>query len=305
MKAFTTLIWMAGWSLAAGAHPATEPGDTSRKANPIQVDVRDMPLVLSRPANVLFPPRLAGHEEEALDYVRRFAEQRREYLIRTYQKGKQYFPKVLKVFRRYQVPEEFRVLLALESGFNAKAVSSAGAVGYWQIMDEVAREYGMTITEKQKNQKALTRKGKKTSRKKAGTEAVQPTLAKQAVDDRTHFLKSTQVAARYIKDRMRNLEGDWLLIAASYNCGVGNVWQAMQKSGKANPTFWDIRDRLPAETQAYVMNFIALNVIFHNYDNFVNGQICWEDEYCIDDSACSKGPLPSINEASLAMAFIR
>ena len=26
---------------------------------------------------------------------------------------------------------------------------------------------------------------------------------------------------------------------------------------------------MPAETQAYVMNFIALNVIFKNYDNFV------------------------------------
>ena len=31
----------------------------------------------------------------------------------------------------------FRVF-ALESGFNAQAVSPAGAVGYWQIMDVVA-----------------------------------------------------------------------------------------------------------------------------------------------------------------------
>ena len=42
-------------------------------------------------------------------------------------------------------------------------------------------------------------------------------------DDRTNFMKSTLVAARYLKDRCRNLNNDWLLIAASYNCGVGNV----------------------------------------------------------------------------------
>ncbi len=305
MKAFITVIWLAGWSLAAGAHPATKPGDTSRKASSLQVDIRDMPMVLARPANVLFPARLAGHEAEAMDYVRRFAEQRREYLIRTYKKGKQYFPKVLKVFKKYQVPEEFRVLLALESGFNAKAISSAGAVGYWQIMDEVAKEYGMSITEKQRNQKAVTKKGRKGNYKKSVRETLQPVPAKPVVDDRTHFLKSTQVAARYIRDRMRNLEDDWLLIAASYNCGVGNVWQAMQKSGKVNPTFWDIRDRLPAETQAYVMNFIALNVIFHNYDNFVRNQVCWEDEYCIDDTGMAKEPKPVISETSLALAFVR
>jgi hypothetical protein len=42
----------------------------------------------------------------------------------------------------------------------------------------------------------------------------------------------------------------------------------MKKTGKKDPDFWDVKTWLPAETQAYVMNFITLNVIFHNYDKF-------------------------------------
>ena len=59
-------------------------------------------------------------------------------------------------------------------------------------------------------------------------------------------------------------------MVASYNCGVGNVWEAMKKTGKTDPDFWEIKNFLPAETQSYVMNFITLNVIFHNYDKFAN-----------------------------------
>ena len=51
-------------------------------------------------------------------------------------------------------------------------------------------------------------------------------------------------------------------MVASYNCGVGNVWEAMKKTGKTDPDFWDVKDYLPAETQAYVMNFITLECDF-------------------------------------------
>jgi membrane-bound lytic murein transglycosylase D len=96
------------------------------------------------------------------------------------------------------------------------------------------------------------------------------------VDERKNFSKSTYTAARYLKDRMRNLDNDWLLIAASYNWGVGNVWNAMQRTGKKNPTFWDIKNYVPAETKAYVMNFIALNVIFKNYEKFRTNTLCFK-----------------------------
>ena len=157
-------------------------------------------------------------------------------------------------------------MLALESAFNANAVSSAGAVGYWQIMDEVAKEYGLKYVawekedKKKKDAKALVVKAP----------VVKPAAVK---DDRKNFNKSTYAAARYLKERGRNLNNNLLLMVASYNCGIGNVWEAMKKTGKSNPEFWDIKEYLPAETQAYVMNFIALNVVFNNYEKFKNNTL--------------------------------
>jgi membrane-bound lytic murein transglycosylase D len=207
-------------------------------------------------ANIIYPSSLQAHMDESLDYVQKFSNKKRDYLIRTYQRGKKYFPKVAVVLKSYHLPEELKVLIALESAFNPNAVSGAGAVGYWQIMDEVAKEYGLQIVDK-KN--ASNPKNKKK-------------------DDRKNFTKSTLAAAKYLRDRCKNLNNDLLLIVASYNWGVGNVWQAMKKTGKSNPDFWDIKKYLPLETRNYVMNFIALNVIFENYDNFVKNKLVFNSE---------------------------
>lgn len=288
MKAFITGVLFAGCATHALAHPVSFPGDTVRREPSINVK-KEYPVVITRAANVVFPEILSGHEDQAMDYVALFSERRRDYLLRTYQRGLKFFPKVEKIFRQYDVPVEFRVLLALESGFNANAVSPAGAVGYWQIMDFVAKEYGMRITQREKKvtaskKMARGKKGKRVISKETPIVVSSKAAKKKLADDRTNFLKSTQVAARYLRDRSRNLNNDWLLIAASYNCGVGNVWNAMERCGKKNPGFWDIRKLLPAETQAYVMNFIALNVIFHNYEAFEKNELCFRDETCIDDS---------------------
>lgn len=208
-------------------------------------------------ANISYPENLKNNIGEAMDYVEKFSNKKREYLIHTYQKGKKYFPKVTAVLKRYNLPQELKVLLAIESGFNANAVSSAGAVGYWQMMDEVAKEYGLHIIEA-KDTAAIRLKKK---------------------DDRTNFSKSTLAAARYFYDRGKNLNNDILLMVASYNCGMGNIRSAIKKSGKSNPDFWDIKKYLPAETRNYVMNFIALNVVFENYDKFAKNKLIFNSEF--------------------------
>ena len=227
-----------------------------------------VPSTLTRASNVEFPEMLQGNEEQTLDYIERFSKNRRDYVIRMFTKGKKFLPKATSILKKYHLPAELRVLLTLESAYNGNAVSNAGAVGFWQIMDNVAREYGMhyvshiTPAELKKIQK----------KNPARADSIVKALAKEK-DDRKHFLKATQVAARYLRDRRVNLNDNWLLVVASYNCGVGNVWEAMRKSGLSNPTFWDIRERLPEETQAYVMNFITLNVLFHNFEKFRKNQL--------------------------------
>lgn len=45
------------------------------------------------------------------------------------------------------------------------------------------------------------------------------------------------------------------LVVASFNCGIGNVWKAIERSGQPSPTFWDMKNLLPEETRDYLMNF--------------------------------------------------
>ncbi|NOU39184.1 MAG: lytic transglycosylase domain-containing protein [Ferruginibacter sp.] len=230
---------------------------------------------ITKAANIVFPNVLKGNEEQTIDYIEKFAKNRREYLVRMNNKSKKYFPKVSKILSKKNLAKEYQVLLALESAFNGNVVSSAGAVGYWQIMDEVAQEYGLTyepqITAEEKKKLELAQK------------TIKPTIElntkKNAIkDDRKNFIKSTNAAARYLKDRTKNLNNNMLLIVASYNCGVGNVWSAIKKSGVSNASFWDIKKYLPQETQTYVMNFITLNVIFNNYQKFANNTLTYKAE---------------------------
>ena len=92
-------------------------------------------------------------------------------------------------------------------------------------------------------------------------------------DERKNFVKSTVAAAKFFRDQLDFFNNDILLTVAAFNCGQGGVLSAVKKSKKANADFWDIKKYLPTETRIFVMKFIALNVISHNYDKFINGDL--------------------------------
>lgn len=221
-------------------------------------------MVLLKKANIIFPTILAEHEAEAIEYVEKYCNNRRDYLLKTYENGKDYFPQAVVILEKYDVPKEFAALMALESSFRGNVVSRAGAVGYWQMMSAAAKQYGLKVGSISYTTK--NKKGKKIIRTRT-------------VDERTNLTKSTHAAAKYLQDRQNTLNTDWLLIAASYNCGEGRVLSSMKKSGLENPTFWDIKQFLPAETRSYVMNFIAMNVVFANYKKFAENNMVYEDIY--------------------------
>ncbi len=258
---------------AAGPGPLS---DTTKKTQLATNTCKNELLILATESNVVFPAIISDAKDASLNYVENFSEKRRDYLIRIYNRGRKFFPKTEKILKKYNLPKELRVLLALESGFNPNAVSRAGAVGYWQIMDAVAKEYGLAYT----TQLSPEEKRKLIKGNPKAADSLVKALAKQK-DDRKNLLKSTTVAAKYLKDRYRNLGGNCLLVVASYNCGIGNVWNAMEKTGKKNPDFWDIKNYLPEETRNYVMNFITLNVIFNNYDLFVKNKLRFTTEQIV------------------------
>ena len=60
------------------------------------------------------------------------------------------------------------------------------------------------------------------------------------VDERRDPIKSSAMAARYLKD-LYSIYHDWALAIASYNCGPGNVSKAIRRSG-GKTDYWEIYD---------------------------------------------------------------
>jgi membrane-bound lytic murein transglycosylase D len=198
---------------------------------------------ITQPGNLQYTNVIKDLPADAIDYVKKFSG-RTNYITGIYSLGKKHFPKINKVFAKFGIPTEVNVLIALESYFNKNVVSKAKAVGYWQFIDATAIEYGLNISDSLK-------------------------------DERRDFDKSTKAAAKYLKAHY-NMLGDWYLTVASYNCGIGNVRKAIKKTGQTKPSFFEVKAFLPKETQNYVMNYIALNIILKNYSNFLQNKIKWE-----------------------------
>lgn len=142
--------------------------------------------------------------------------------------SKYYFPIFENILDSYGVPSELKYLVMIESAFNPRAVSRAGATGLWQFMYATARTYDLRIN--------------------------------NVVDDRRDPIKSTIAAAKYLKD-LYSIYNDWSLVLAAYNCGPGNVNKAIKRSGKHD--FWEIYNYLPKETRNYVPAFIAATYIMN------------------------------------------
>jgi peptidoglycan lytic transglycosylase D len=133
-----------------------------------------------------------------------------------------YFPIFAKALKSFNIPEEIKYLPIIESSMNPYAVSRVGATGLWQFMFATAKGYGLNMD--------------------------------NFVDERKDPVQASYAAAAYFKDAYEEL-GDWLLAIAAYNCGMGNVKRAMEKSNSMD--FWELRRYLPKETRNYVPAFIA------------------------------------------------
>ncbi|MBD2700608.1 transglycosylase SLT domain-containing protein [Spirosoma sp. BT702] len=138
-----------------------------------------------------------------------------------------YFTIIEPALRRHNIPNDFKYLPLIESAWKADAVSSAGAVGYWQFMDDTAQDMGLSIT--------------------------------PGNDERTDLIKSTEAACKYLKFLYRKL-GSWTLVAAAYNGGVGMVQRKISKTG--NRDYYAMP--MNAETGYYLYRILAMKELFTN-----------------------------------------
>ena len=137
-------------------------------------------------------------------------------------------------FRREGVPEDIIWLGQVESAWQNRAQSWAGASGLWQFVSGTGAQYGLRQT--------------------------------AWVDERNGIEKPTAASARYLKDLSKRYNGDWLLAMAAYNTGALNVDRAISRAGEAN--YWKIYPYIAQETRNYVPNILAVILIAKNPEKY-------------------------------------
>jgi membrane-bound lytic murein transglycosylase D len=130
--------------------------------------------------------------------------------------AKKFVPELKKIFAAAHVPPELVWLAEVESGFNARARSPAGAVGMFQLMPATAKNLGLSLF---------------------------------PFDQRKQPEPAARTAANYLR-YLHDKFGSWRLAVAAYNCGEGTVQRLLKRYDAT--TYERIATHLPAETQMYV-----------------------------------------------------
>jgi membrane-bound lytic murein transglycosylase D len=168
-----------------------------------------------------------------LSYVEMFQGRLHDFIADGLTRGTKYLPMIQKVFRAEGLPLDLAYIPIIESGFKPNALSKASAKGPWQFMKPTAKENGLHHD--------------------------------WYIDERSDPEKSTLAAAKYLKTLHKLFNGDWNLVLAAYNGGLGRVQRAMKKSGEQD--FWALSASskfLPKETREYVPLILAAIIVAKN-----------------------------------------
>ena len=179
------------------------PADADGKNSQQKDDLR---FLISKRLMEIYTSRLTGvrgkHNEIPLvmnehvaDEIKLFQTMERDFFIESYKRSGKYREEMVKAFREAGIPEEITWLPLIESGFKARAMSRARALGLWQFIPSTGYKYG---------------------------------LKRDAwIDERLDPGKATAASIAYLKE-LHQMFGDWATVLAAYNCGEGNVLRAIR-----------------------------------------------------------------------------
>jgi hypothetical protein len=158
-------------------------------------------------------------------------------------RANRWLPQMEKILRANNIPDDFKYLPLIESNL-MNVVSPAEAVGYWQILKTSGKEFGLEISNE--------------------------------VDERYNPLKATEAACKYLNQAYRKF-GNWTLVAASYNRGMGGIDRAIENQRERS--YYDLF--LNDETSRYVFRILAIKEIVENpvkYGFKINPKHVYEEE---------------------------
>jgi membrane-bound lytic murein transglycosylase D len=151
-------------------------------------------------------------------------------------RGTRYDALIRSRLRAGGIPEDFRFLALIESGFDPDAYSSAAAVGMWQFRPATARGVGLRVD--------------------------------WWMDERRDVVRSTDAAVSFLQ-QLHGQFGSLYLAAAAYNGGPGRVQRGLSRFAKeltrtkADDRFFMLAstDAFAKETKDYVPQLIAAALI--------------------------------------------
>ncbi|MFT3752947.1 MAG: lytic transglycosylase domain-containing protein [Paludibacter sp.] len=142
-------------------------------------------------------------------------------------RANRYFPVIEPILKQNGIPDDFKYLAVIESNLDPRAVSGAGAAGFWQLMPKTAEQFGLEVNDE--------------------------------VDERYHIEKATIAACKYFKSAYNKYK-NWTTVAASYNAGMGRISDEMDKQ-QVDESFDML---LNPETSRYVFRILAMKQFLEN-----------------------------------------
>ena len=182
----------------------------------------------------------------------------RNYLRAWLRRSGRYVADLRRTLGKAGLPKDLAYLVAVESGFNHRVLSSANAHGLWQIIPALARRQGLRVD--------------------------------RWVDERRNTEKATKAVIGYLKDLHAEFRS-WLLVAAAYNGGPTRLRRALKRLSVR--TFWELTrfEYLPSETLKYVPRWLALTMIMREPGRYGFGKVGL-DPPLLGDLVDLKEPVP-------------
>ncbi|ROQ91189.1 lytic transglycosylase domain-containing protein [Desulfosoma caldarium] len=146
-----------------------------------------------------------------------------------------YLPIMKEILDMVGAPSDLLAVVFVESGFNGRVRSPAGAAGFWQLMPKTARTLGLRVD--------------------------------AWVDERLDPIKATRAAAVYLMDLYEQF-GSWELALAAYNAGDGAVRRAIRRH--RSDDFWTLAKKraLPHQTRHFVPKVLAAVEVLRNFERY-------------------------------------
>ena len=168
-------------------------------------------------------------------YEKRYANRVKAF-TRILKRAELYLPYVYREVKHRRMPSEIALLPIIESAFNPRAYSHAGAAGLWQFMPLTSKKYGLK--------------------------------SDWWYEGRRDVIDSTQAALSHLQYLNSMFDGDWELALAAYNAGETRIRREIKKNRKRNKPTDYTHLSLSTETRHFVPKLIAVKNLISNPQKF-------------------------------------